>query len=196
MRGEIFVKDTNEILANTSKFNAYRDTLSTEQYKKIVSKYFKNAKLLENYLIELIQADTYNYKISTAYDKVLVYIPLGDTPTENLVVAVYNKTGIYVCDAYVEDEYIVVSTDQFGQFLLLDGGERNDVKFAYNSDMSEIFGLMTNFSSKETDTEKQTGSKALLALWIGVGFVFVISATCIILLLLKKKGIILRKDKI
>ena len=125
-----------------------------------------------------------------------MYIPLGDTPTENLVVAVYNKTGIYVCDAYVEDEYIVVSTDQFGQFLLLDGGERNDVKFAYNSDMSEIFGLMTNFSSKETDTEKQTGSKAWLALWIGVGFVFVISATCIILLLLKKKGIILRKDKI
>jgi len=194
MHGEIFVKDTNEILPNTSRFNAYRDTLSTEQYKKIVSKYFKNAKLLENYLIELIQADTYNYKISTAYDKVLVYIPLGDTPTENLVVAVYNKTGIYVCDTYIEDEYIVVSTDQFGQFLLLDGGKRNDVKFDYNSDMSEIFGLMTNSTSNETDIEKQAGNKALLVLWIAVGFVFVLFVIGIIILM--KKRIIFRKDRI
>jgi len=196
MNGKIFVKDTDEILSNITILNAYKDTLSAPKYEKIVSKYFKNAKLHTNYLIELVSADVYNYKLSTAYDKVLVYIPSDKIPTENLSVAVYNKEGIHVCESYVEDDYIVVSTDQFGQFLILDGGERNDVEFGYDSDMVEIFELMTNSAQNTTENEKQTEEgDSLLVLWIAVGVVLLLTAICVTLILLKKKGIILRKDK-
>ncbi len=196
MRGEIFVKDINDILANTAMLGAYNNTLKTEQYKKIVNKYFSGAKLIKNYTIELLSADNYNYKIVTAYDKVWVYIPKGDVDQTNLSVAVYNKSGIYTCESYVEDDYIVVVTDQFGEFLLLNGGKRNDTKFDGVSDMSEIFKLIIGKSDKMTVVKEKTTGTVLLVVWLTIGFALLVSAAVVTLLILKKKGIILRKDKI
>lgn len=196
MRGEIFVKDINDVLAKTAMLGAYNNTLKTEQYKKIVEKYFSGAKLIKNYTIELLSADTYNYKIVKAYDKVWVYIPKGNIEVDRPTVAVYNNTGIYTCEAYYEDDYIVVITDQFGEFLLLDGGKRNDAKFDSFADMSEIFKLISGKKENMTVVKEKTMGSAFVITWVVIGCVLLISAVVITLLILKKKGIILRKDKI
>lgn len=197
MRGEIFIKDVDEVLAKTAMFSAYRETLMTKQYENIVKKYFSGTSLNALYQIELISADAYNYKRVSAYDMVSVYIPVGDINTNNLSIAIYNSSGIHTCEFTVEDGYIVIPTKEFGMFLFLSGGKRNNVEFDYEDDLANQFMLIE--SDKKTDnTENKSnwfGSPVTLWLIIGGIILVIIAAAVVVIIILKKKGIIQGRNR-
>lgn len=194
MRGEVFVKDVDEVLAKTAIFSAYRDTLMKKQYENIVNKYFSKTGLSSLYRIELISADAYNYKKVGAYDKVSVYIPKGDINTSNLSVAIYNSTGIYTCDFTVEDDYIVIETKQFGMFLFMSGGKRNSVEFDYEDDLKNHLKLLGSAEGEAgTHKVKNSDSKVLVLSLIIGGAILLVIAAAVVVIVLKKKGIIFRK---
>ena len=195
MRGDIFVKDVDEILAKTAMFSAYKETLMEKQYGNIVKKYFSGTGLNDLYQIELISADAYNYKRVGAYDEVTVHVPVGDINTNNLSISVYNSSGIYNCDFTVEDDYLVITTKEFGMFMFMSGGKRNSVEFDYNDDLRNQLNLLK--SDKKETAEKAsnwlstTSGKIVLIAVCGVAVIAI--AGLAVYLILKKKGIILRK---
>ncbi len=194
LHGDIFVKDINDVLAKTASLSAYTDTLNKEKYSGVSKRYFDNTELLIAYTIQLISAGQYDYNVVTAYDEVSVYIPIPDgIDTDNLKIAIHNREGIHECEFKVEDGYLVISTKQFGEFLLLKGGTRNDIPFDYNYDMSEYFGLVT-LENAVTVPEKNGFN------WLGVIIAFAVIIVCAgvttVILILNKKGIVFRKGKV
>ena len=194
LHGEIFLKDIDDVLSKTAMLSAYRDTLNEENYKKIVEKYYDGGNFAEAYTVQLISAGQYDYNIVTAYDDVIVYIPLTEgLDTNNLSVAVYNREGLFDCEFKVENEYLAITTKQFGEFVLVSGGKRNQTKFNYNEDMSRIFGL-AEFG--ETGTVSREKSFPWVALIIVSASVLLLAAGSVaVIIIIKKKGIN-RKEKV
>jgi len=194
LHGDIFVKDINDVLAKTASLSAYCDTLNKEKYSAVSKRYFNSTELLIAYTIQLISAGQYDYNVVTAYDEVSVYIPIPDgVDTDNLKIAIHNREGIHECEFKVEDGYLVISTKQFGEFLLLKGGTRNDTPFDYNYDMSEYFGLVT---LKNAVTVPGKSGFDWVGLIIAFAVIIVCAGVTTLFLILKKKGIVFRKGKV
>lgn len=187
LRGEIYVKDINDVLAKTALVNAYKNTLEESAYKKIAEKYYGKAELKELYTVNLVSAGDYDYKIVTAYDEVWLYIPVSEgLETDGLKVVVYNNTGIYDCEYEIVDGHFVITTKQFGEVMLLSGGKRNDTVFDSQKDLEEIFKLVT---SKNTVAVKSESSMSVMTVLLIVGgiIVAVLAVLAAVILFLKKK---------
>ena len=196
LHGDIFLKDVDDVLSKTAMLSAYRDSLNFDKYKKIVEKYYKDAGLLQAYTIQLVSAGQYDYNIVTAYDNVAVYIPLSDgLDIDSLAVSVYNNKGLFDCEFEISDGYIVVTTNQFGEFLIMDSGKRNSTDFDYKSDMGEYFALLELTDNTVNTSEKESKSNLLVLIACIAAVLFAVIAAAVILLL-KKKGIISGKGKV
>ena len=151
---------------------------------------------MQAYTIQLVSAGQYDYNIVTAYDNVAVYIPLSDgLDTDSLAVSVYNNKGLFDCEFEISDGYIVVTTNQFGEFLIMDSGKRNSTDFDYKSDMGEYFALLELTDNTVNTSEKESKSNLLVLIACIAAVLFAVIAAAVILLL-KKKGIISGKGKV
>jgi len=194
LHGDIFIKDVDDVLSKTAMVSAYRNTLNKEKYKKISEKYYGGT-LLDNYTIQLISAGQYDYNIVTAYDEVKVYVPVTDSLNKDgLIIAVYNNQGIFECEYELKDGYFVITTKQFGEYLFIDGGKRNETQFNYNIDMKDIFGFTSQPDSViPVSVQKNT---TLVLIIVSIAVILFAAIATVVIIILKKKGIISGKGKV
>lgn len=186
LRGEIFVKDINDVLAKTAVVNAFKNSLELDAYKKIASKYFDKAELKELYTVNLVSSSDYDYKTVTAYDEVWMYIPISEgLNTDNLKIAIYNNTGIYECEYEIVDGHFIITTKQFGEVMLLSGGKRNETVFDHSDDMAKVFGLIEG--KKTAVSQKESSSVVTTLLIVGAIIAAVCAVLAVVIVIIKKK---------
>lgn len=187
LRGEVFVKDINDVLAKTAVINAFKNSLEFDAYKNITKKYFDKATLKELYTVNLVSSSDYDYKTVTAYDEVWMYIPVSEgIKTDNLKIAIYNSTGIYDCEYEIADGYFIITTKQFGEVMLLEGGKRNDTVFDSQKDRVEIFKLIDGKTDVDVNSESSTPFVTILLIVGGI-IAVVLAAVAVVIFFVKKK---------
>lgn len=119
INGDITVDDVGLSMDKRTKINAFAIGASSGKFANLTSNLSGNTKVLEAYSINAVIADD-EYTLTAVNDSVNVNIPItSNFADEEFKVGVMGENGFGEKTYDLTDEYLVVHTDELGDFLII-----------------------------------------------------------------------------